>query len=290
RPDRWVEFAEKHNQVMRMHGPISPQCSPWTMADERTAEELQQNLEEFMTALCQRYNGRESILWMDVVNETVNPDGTWKKARPGIIWETPWEKIGYEETPAEFKHLDGKIPKYIIEAFRIATEHAPDIKLVINQHSGMEKPAWDKVKDMALYLRSLGYRVDGIGWQAHLKLFRDDPNEWQAGSTNIQELSKLIAWSHEQELEFHVTENNLHVRPEAEGNVHEHAAVYAGILTALLEKRHTGVVTWCLWDIKDVPHYAYDDIVKIGLWDRELQPKQAYYDLQRLLEEPPPVK
>jgi GH35 family endo-1,4-beta-xylanase len=290
RPDRWVEFAEQHNQVIRIHGPISPQCSRWTMADHRTAEELEQNLEEFMTALCKRYNGHKNILWMDVVNETVNPDGTWKKAARGANWEMPWEKIGYEKTPAKFKHLDGKIPKYIIQAFRIATEHAPKIKLVINQHIVMEEPAWNKVKDTVLYLRSIGCRVDGVGWQAHIKLIRDDPSQWETGAIHTQDLSDLIAWAHEHDLEFHVTENNLHVRPEDEGNVDEHAAVYAGIFKALLEKRHSGVVTWNLWDIKDVRHYARGNVVKIGLWDRNLRPKQAYYELQQLLEDPPPVK
>ena len=53
-PDAWVAFAEKHNQVIRIHGPISPQCSKWAMADDRTAEELEQNLKEYMTALYSR--------------------------------------------------------------------------------------------------------------------------------------------------------------------------------------------------------------------------------------------
>ena len=227
---------------------------------------------------------------MDVVNETVNPDGSWKIAAPAANWEMPWEKIGYEETPVEFKHLDGKIPKYIIQAFRIATEHAPDIKLVINQHIGMEELAWNKVKDTVLYLRSIGCRVDGVGWQAHIKLIKDDPSQWETGAIHTQDLSDLIAWAHEHDLEFHVTENNLHVRPEDEGNVDEHAAVYAGIFRALLEKRHSGVVTWNLWDIKDVRHYARGNVVKIGLWDRNLRPKKSYHELQQLLEDPPPVK
>ncbi|MGC6424968.1 MAG: endo-1,4-beta-xylanase [Lentimonas sp.] len=290
KPDRWVDFAEEHNQVIRLHGPISPQCSRWAKADHRTAEELEQNLKAFMSALCKRYNGNKNILWMDVVNETVNPDGAWKKAKPGAKWEMPWEKIGYEKTPAEFKHLDGQIPKYIIQAFRIATEHAPNIKLVINQHLGMEEAAWNKVKAMVLYLRSIGCRVDGIGWQAHIKLIKDDPSQWETGTINTQDLSDLIAWAHAHDLEFHITENNLHVRPEDEENVDEHTAVFAGIFKALLENRHTGVVTWNLWDIKDVQHYAIENVVKIGLWDRNLRPKEAYYALQQLLENPPPAR
>ena len=264
-PDAWVAFAEKHNQVLRIHGPISPQCSKWAMADDRTAEELEQNLEEYMTALCKRYNGQKNILWMDVINETVNGDGSWKKAMPGAVWEMPWEKMGYEKTPAEFKHLGGEIPKYIIQAFRIATEHAPDIKLVVNQHRGMEEAAWNKVKDMVLYLRSIGCRVDGVGWQAHIKLSLNGPNQWETGMVDLQALSDLITWAHANELEFHVTENNIHVAPEAEGNVDEHAEIFADLVKTLLEKRHTGVVTWNLWDIKDVDHRLSNRKVKIGL-------------------------
>ena len=36
----------------RLHGPISPQCSKWAKDDSRTAEELKQNLFEYMTAQC----------------------------------------------------------------------------------------------------------------------------------------------------------------------------------------------------------------------------------------------
>ena len=95
----------------------------------------------------------------------------------------------------------------------VATEHAPDIKLVLNQHLGMEKPAWNKVKDMVLYLRSIGCRVDGVGWQAHIKLSESGPNKWETGMVDLQDLSDLITWAHANELEFHVTENNIHVIP-----------------------------------------------------------------------------
>jgi len=289
-PDGWLKFAEKHNQVIRIHGPISPQCSNWAKADQRTPEELEQNLNEYMTALCKRYNGHKHILWMDVINETVNPDGSWKKAMPGQGWEMPWEKIGYEKTPATFKHLEGSIPKYIVQAFRIAAEHAPDIKLVINQHAGMEESMWNKVKDMVLYLRSIGCRVDGVGWQAHIKLIKGDPSQWETGAVNNQDLSDLITWMHKNKLEFLITENNIHVKPEDEGNVEEHADVFAGIFKTLLEKRSSGVVAWNLWDIKDTQHYSNENIVKIGLWDRNGAPKKAYYEVQTLLENPPPVK
>lgn len=38
--DAWVEHAKKTGQVIRLHGPISPQSSKWAKDDSRTAEEL----------------------------------------------------------------------------------------------------------------------------------------------------------------------------------------------------------------------------------------------------------
>jgi len=292
RPDKWLEYAAENNQYVRIHGPISPQCSNWTMQDDRTAEELEQNLDAFMTALCKRYNGHPNVLWMDVINETVNPDGSWKKAEPGIKWEMPWEKMGYEYgiSRTEYPHLEGSIPKYIIQAFRIATAHAPDTKLVINQHIGMEAAAWNKIKDMVSYLRAIGCRVDGIGWQAHIKLTRDDASQWETGAINLNELSELIDWAHANDLEFHVTENNIHVNKHEAQNEDEYSNIFTGIVKALLEKRHTGVVTWNIWNMNDKQHFKRDHIKLIGLWDENLQPKKGYYDIQELLKNPPAVK
>ena len=64
----------------------------------------------------------------------------------------------------------------------------------------------------------------------------------------------------------------------------------AGYETAFIGKWHSGVVTWSLWDIKDVRHDAREDVVKIGLWGRNLRPQKAYDELQQMLENPPPVK
>lgn len=165
--DGWMEVAKRDKQIIRIHGPISPQCSPWAKDDERTAQELEQNLEEYMTALCKRYDGHPNVRWMDVVNETIDPQGKWITPKPGNTnYENPWPKIGMQtDVPAKYKALQKGIPLYIIQAFKIANEHAPNTKLVINQHSTMDPVGWAKIKDMVLYLREVhGLRVDGLGW------------------------------------------------------------------------------------------------------------------------------
>jgi hypothetical protein len=97
--DAWVRHCSMQEQVLRMHGPISPPCSEWTKDDHRTPEELKQNLVEFMTALCRRYGGHRHVRWMDVVNETVLQDGRWLGPERGVHqWENPWTAIGYDDT------------------------------------------------------------------------------------------------------------------------------------------------------------------------------------------------
>ena len=95
--DKWIEHCAEINQVVRLHGPISPQCSVWAMEDHRTAEELEQNLIEYMTAQCQRYDAYDHVKWMDVVNETITTSGRWFGPKSGTDkWENPWTIIGYD--------------------------------------------------------------------------------------------------------------------------------------------------------------------------------------------------
>ncbi|TLX71261.1 hypothetical protein E9993_20795 [Labilibacter sediminis] len=283
RADAWIKFVKKHQQVIRIHGPISPQCSRWAKNDERTHVELLTNLNEYMTALCRRYNNEEVVVWMDVVNETVSRDGTWKTARPGDNgWELPWESIGYVKADKnKYPHLDGKVPIYIIRAFEIATKEASNKKLVINQHGSMSPLIWNKIKDLVSYLRDNGYRVDGIGWQAHISYGRDV--EWESPEVSIQALKDLIAWSHQHELEFYVTECNIHVPVKDPGTELQHVATYMNIFNAVIEMRHSGVVSFNLWNIKDVSHFSNKNKLVIAPWDANLRPKAIYEEMKKAL-------
>ena len=270
-PDQWVDSSKLNGQLIRMHSPISPQASKWAKDDSRTAEELETNMTEYMTELCNHYNSEPEIEWMDVVNETVSRDGTWFGPREGTDkWENPWPLIGYDQTN------DGlNPPSYIRLAFEIANQQAPDIKLVYNQHGDMEEAMWDKVKQTIFYLRSLGLRVDGVGWQAHLETdFLDDPS-------NISKLDALIDWAHANDLEFHVTENDVDIL--AGDNWEDQATVFSTVLKTIVDKGINGVVTWNSWMVKDD-----DGQGSLGLptlFNSNSEPKPAYYAVQKVLEE-----
>ncbi len=271
RIDSFVKFAKDHGITVRLHGPVSPQASRWAKSDSRTASELEKNMTEFMKAQCKRFNNNKAVKWMDVVNETVARNGDWFKDKSGTDkWENPWVKIGYDKNG---------VPKYITKAFRIANKYATGISLVYNQHGGMEPAMWEKVKKTILYLKSQGLRVNGVGWQAHLKSTEDLMLEQKS----LDYLGELIDWAHANDLDFHVTEIDYKIMdgnktPEA---LDKQAEAYANVLKVLLTKRNSGVVTYNTWGIVDDEGPNTDKYMYIYNEDRT--PKPAYFAIKKAL-------
>ena len=273
--DNWVKHCKKTGQVIRAHGPISPQCSKWVKEDCRTAEEIEAALREFFIAFCKRYNDEDTIRWIDVINETVLSDGTWLGPGEGTEkWECPWTVLGYDESDPL------KPPKFIKMAFVIANKYAPKKKLIINQHGGMQQKMWDKVKSLVKYLRRQGLRVDGIGWQGHVD------TGFEKNGDNLKKLGELIDWAHTNDLSFHVTEANAWLKEGEE--YQEQAKTFAAILKVLLERRSTGQIGWNTWNISDGK--CWRPQWKGCLFFGGYKPKPAYYAIQKLLEDPPPAK
>jgi len=274
--DEIIRYAEKNNITVRLHGPISPQASKWAKTDSRTADELLPVMTEYMTKQCQHFNGNKTVKWMDVVNETVNKDGSWFGPKPGVDqWENPWLKIGLNS--------DG-YPIYILKAFEIANKYAPDIKLVYNQHLGMEPEGWEKVKETILYLKEKGFRVDGLGWQAHLR--SDTP--LALSEKELSYFGELIDWAHANDLEFHVTEIDYRIN---DGNadaaaLKKQADAYANILKVLLSRKNTGVVTYNTWGLLDGDENSEHHNLSRFIFDSNLKAKPAYYAIQKTLANP----
>jgi endo-1,4-beta-xylanase len=263
----WVDHIADNDQILRMHCPIGPQCSSWAMDDERTAEELDTNMCVFLDSLCKRYNGTPGFEYMDVVNETV-VGGAWHENKPGTGWECPWYMMGLDTND---------VPVYIIKAFEICDSLAPDIKLIYNHHEHPENTAsWNLIKETVLYLKNLGLRVDGIGWQAHVDV------GWESES-RLNDLRNLIDWAHSNALEFHVTEANVWLTDTTQENLENQGVTYRAILDVLLEKRGSGKVGWNVWNIDD--RYGWHSEWYGTLFDYYYEAKPAYYAIQAALED-----
>ena len=286
--DQWITSARENKQVIRMHGPISPQASEWAKTDTRTAAELDQNMREYMTELCRHFNSCSDVIkWMDVVNE-IYAIGDMKDNRTGEVkyrvgewfgpftgttqFQNPWTTIGFDEsTPL-------RVPLYIRTAFEIATREAPDLKLVINQNGQFEPEVWENMKKLVAYLRERGLRVDGVGWQAHVK-----PN-WEKTPGNLERLSSFIDWCHVNDLEFHVTELNIWA-PGAEAKKYdEHADTFTEIIRTLAKKRHTGAVTVNLWYMRsDATPRPHDGVFRTTPWASDGTPLPAIERIKKML-------
>ncbi len=273
--DDFVAFANKHNLVMRLHGPISPQASKWVKNDSRTPQELNVILTEFATAFAKRFNNEPTVKWMDVVNETILRNGEWFGPKKGTHqWENPWLKIGLNE--------DG-YPLYILKAFKIATTHAPNLKLVYNQNVGMETPMWDKVKETVLYIRSKGHRVDGIGWQAHLLLGAKRKDFVDNIDISMRKLSNLIDWAHQNNLAFHVTELDFLVKDKSqlENERQIQKEVYQKLVDVLVSKSKNGEVTLNLWDVGE--RHKNGTGYFQSIYDSKFNPTPAYEVIKKVI-------
>ena len=268
RVDAFINFANAHNIEMRVHGPVGPQSSVWAKDDARTIEELSKNYQEFLVELCKRINNQKNIKWMDVVNETIASNGQWTDKKEGTDkWENPWTQIG--------KNDDG-IPNYIIKSFEIADQYAPNVSLVFNQHAGMQPVMWDRVKETILYLKNKGLRVDGLGWQSHLR----DNVVLSLNKEKLDYLLSLIDWAHQNELDFHITEIDYRLvgnSPNAT-NFNRQAQGYTNILKSLIAKRSSGVVTFNTWGIYDKNNISSHEFKYI--YDSNLNPKKAVDEMK----------
>ena len=268
--DALVEYAKEHGYTMRLHAPMSPQCSAWAEEDDRTAKELLQNLEEYVAELCGRYKNEQHVRWIDVVNETVTRDGEWFGPKPGVgKWQNPWTQIGFD------KDHPLHPPLYIKRTFEIANKHAPDKKLLFNQHGGMEKPMWDKAKNTINYLQESDVGIAGVGWQAHVSA------GWENVPGNMQSLDGLIRWTHARNLEFHVTENTVWMDDPRTGSQKAQAATFRAIVKKLAEHSKRGVVVWNVWQLCDSNIQRPQK--KGTMFSESFQPKQSYYAVQDVL-------
>ncbi len=269
--DAWMDRCQKRGEIMRLHACVSPQCSAWSEEDHRTPEELRQVMEEYVAGICKRYGNRKHVRWIDVVNETVTREGEWFGPKPGVgKWQNPWTQIGFDESHPL------RPPLYIKRAFEIADKHAPNVKLIYNQHGDMEPAAWKKVCATVMYLREKGVRIDGIGWQAHVSTgFEKDP-------ANMQRLNKLIKWAHGNDLEFHVTENTVWMhKGKLNATPDEQAATFGAIVKTLLRHSSNGVVTWNAWQMRDTDTQRSE--MMGTLFDKNGKPKPSYYAVQQEL-------
>lgn len=301
----FIQKAREFKQVIRCHGPISPQCSRWAMADNRTPEELNEVLEYYMTKLSKDLEANKDVVkWMDVVNEvfagsiqkgtgydgketenviTYQADDWFGPKKGDQEWQNPWTQLGFEHVVFNGQTLE--IPNYVLKAFKIANANAPGVKLIWNDHGKTTNPKiFEKLKVLVMYLRSIGLRIDGIGWQAHVFM------GWETNPENVKNLENVIDWCYQNKLEFHITELDVTLKLPKDTDIsiaeymtktrQEQAETFAALTETILKKVGKGANSINLWTMYDRNH---GEMYFAGLFDIDGNPNPAYYSVKNML-------
>ncbi len=148
--DAYVAFAEKHKMFIIGHTLVWHNQTPaWFFQDENgkpnSSEAQIERMRTFIKTVAGRYAGRVNA-W-DVVNEVIDEDGGY---RP-----TTWVKgVGNGD-------------ELVKNAFKFASEYAPNTELYYNDFNVWRPSKRDGIARLVRMLKKEGIRIDGIGIQGH---------------------------------------------------------------------------------------------------------------------------
>lgn len=156
--DQLVAYGQKHRIKINGHTLIWHSQLPPYVRRMKDADSLRQYMTDHITTVAGRYKGK--VFSWDVVNEALAEDGTLRKS--------------------VFLQLLGE--DYIVEAFRLARQAAPDAELYYNDYN-IEQPK-KRVGAIALIkkIQAAGLRIDGVGIQGH----------WRAAHIPLAQIEQSI--------------------------------------------------------------------------------------------------
>ncbi len=271
--DKLAEFAVKNNLLMRGHTLVwHRQVPTWIFTDEDdnmvSCEVLLDRMREHITDVVSRYKGK--IYAWDVVNEAVADSG------PELVRDSPWSSICGED--------------FIARAFEYAHAADPDALLFYNDYNTTDPTKREKIYTLVKSLREKGVPVHGIGMQGHWSIYGPGEQEIHETITRFASLGVVI----------HITELDVSVYPPENGR-RERRPEESVIFTPEMEARqadqyrmffkvfreHKDVVrSVTFWNLSDRRSWL-DNFPVRGrknyplLFDQELKPKKAYWEVIR---------
>jgi endo-1,4-beta-xylanase len=286
--DSFVDFGEKNNMYIVGHVLVWHSQTPeWVFQDASgkpaSKDTLLQRMQDHIKTIVGRYRGRVDC-W-DVVNEAVDDNGEIRKN----IW---YNIAGIE---------------YVQKAFKYAHEADPEAVLIYNDYSLPSRAKREAVVKMIGGLKSKGVKIDVIGMQGHYHL---DYPTLQELDSSIVAFSKLGCKIMFTELDINVLpfpreqpSADVALRVEYEKKYNPYPDKLSDSMQTILANRYAElfsiflkhadkidrVTIWGLedggswlnyWPIRGRSNYPL-------LFDRECQPKPAFWALVNLGREYP---
>ena len=177
--DKFIAYGVKHGMYTVGHTLIWHSQLPPFVRAITNADSLRQFMDLHINTVAQRY--ASSIASWDVLNEALNEDGSLR--------ETVFYNVLGED--------------YIVEAFRMAAEAAPNAKLYYNDFNIEQPEKRAGAIRLIKLLQDAGVRIDGVGIQGH----------WHAGKLPLDDIEQSIVEYAALGLEVAITELDLEVLP-----------------------------------------------------------------------------
>jgi len=252
--DALVAFAQSHNLKVRGHTLVwHNQLPDWVSKGNYSPAQLAEILRGHIKTVMVHYASK--VYAWDVVNEAFNDDGTM---RPTIWHDQPGIGVGAGT-------------KYIEQALRWAHEADPGAKLFYNDYDAEEvNKKSDAIYAMAKNFKKRGVPLDGIGFQAHVGLYFDDPAKLASFARNLKRFAKLG-------LELHITELDIRLSDSSPASLAAQAKLYGEITTLCLHQAKCKLLqTWGFTDKHSWIPGFYKGQGWALLWDDKYQKKPAY--------------
>ena len=280
--DKQVNFAKENNLNIHLHPLIgADQYMPkWLTKGDYSEKELEKIMRDWITSILTRYPEISSV---DVVNEALsgldeNGDFVWNN-EPNV-----WMKLGWYEGK---KH---RFPRYLIEAYKIATEVAPEnVKLIYNENKNSTIDSPHGLATLKLYhaLREEGIKVDAIGLQMHMAMRNINGvfgETWEQ-DYDYDSLRALIKLFEEQNVDFYVSEFDIEMPKDPTPEEYEEQGRYYGeILDILLDS--PSFKSYKTWGVADSfswirPWRGYNG--QPLLLDENFEKKPSYYKMLEVI-------
>ncbi|MCR5585580.1 MAG: endo-1,4-beta-xylanase [Lachnospiraceae bacterium] len=207
------------------------------------------------------------IYCWDVVNEAVEPSA----CDPDSFFMCRTENAG---TPNPWYVTIGQ--DYVEMAFTYARKYAdPDVKLFYNDYNTFQSPKTAGIYDLCKYLNDKGL-IDGIGMQGYWGIKYPDTILLKAAIKKFAELG----------LEIQITELSVSIDTENEAEFKKQAQKYADVFKMLLDlDTQSGgpanITNVTLFGLVD--HYRTGDTTNSRIFDKDYEPKPAYYSIRDVL-------
>lgn len=271
--DAYVKMGERLGMWIVGHTLVWHSQLPDYVNDTTDPDQLRQYMADHIRAVAGRYAGR--IDGWDVLNEALNEDGSYR--------ETVFYRVLGEQ--------------YILDAFRLAAEAAPDAELYYNDYNLHDPRKRQGVLRIVRLLQDNGIRIDGVGMQGHYALHRPPISEVEASieayagtgvGVMITELD-LTTLPNPWDLEGAEVSQNFAGDPAMDpyptglpDSVADRLADRYAELFALFLKHDAAVTRVTLWGVTDAQSWLNNWPIRGRtnyplLFDRQSRPKAAYH-------------